>query len=233
MITIYAIAYNEEKMIGFFIKWYRDRFPNCRIVIYDNQSIDKTVSIAEAHGCEVITYDTSGTLSDRAFLEIKNTCWKDAKTDWVFIGDIDELVDIKESQLAEEDRYGVTIIDGMGVQIINKSGHSVENIRHGVVHKKGITKRLIFNRRHIWEINYSIGAHYAVPFGRVQLSSYKYNFLHFKWLGYNYVKERYAIFASRLSKENIANGWSYHYKYSPLKIWLMWKYNCLIAKKVI
>ena len=36
MITIYTITYNEEFIIPYFIKWYRDIFVDCKIIIYDN-----------------------------------------------------------------------------------------------------------------------------------------------------------------------------------------------------
>lgn len=81
MITVYTIAYNEERMLPFFIKWYRDRFPDCRIVLYDNQSTDNTVKICEDNNIEVITYFTNGEMRDSALRDIKNNCWKESLTD--------------------------------------------------------------------------------------------------------------------------------------------------------
>jgi hypothetical protein len=80
MITIYTIAYNEEIFIQFMIDHYRSRFPNCHIVVYDNESTDNTVAIAKANNCEVITYCTNNQIQDRKYLEIKNNCWKKSKT---------------------------------------------------------------------------------------------------------------------------------------------------------
>ena len=54
MITIYTIAYNEEVMLPFMIKWYRERFPECKIVVYDNFSTDKTEEIALSNDCQVV-----------------------------------------------------------------------------------------------------------------------------------------------------------------------------------
>ena len=85
MITVYTIAYNEAVFIQFMIDHYRARFPDCRIVVYDNMSADRTVNIALTNGCEVIPFDTNGQLQDRRYIEIKNSCWKDATTDWVLI----------------------------------------------------------------------------------------------------------------------------------------------------
>src|SRR3990167_11265325 len=99
MITVYTITYNESLLIQFMIDHYRSRFPDCRIVVYDNISTDDTVKIALANGCEVIPYDTNGQIQDSHYIQIKNNCWKDAKTDWVLICDMDELLDINTAQL--------------------------------------------------------------------------------------------------------------------------------------
>jgi glycosyltransferase involved in cell wall biosynthesis len=45
--TVFTITYNEELMLPYFVNHYRSRFTNCKIVVYDNESIDKTVDIAE------------------------------------------------------------------------------------------------------------------------------------------------------------------------------------------
>ena len=94
MITIYTITYNEEVVLPYFITWYRNRFPDCRIVVYDNYSTDNTEKIALEHNCEVIKYDTNNQLSDSKYLEIKNNCWKTANTDWVIVCDCDEFLDV-------------------------------------------------------------------------------------------------------------------------------------------
>ena len=75
LITIYSICYNEQVMMQFFINHYRNLFPNCRIVIYDNYSTDRTEEIALANGCEVIKYDSNNEIRDDLYLEIKNNCW--------------------------------------------------------------------------------------------------------------------------------------------------------------
>ena len=42
MITIYTFTYNEELLIKFMIDHYKLRFPNCKIIVYDNESTDNT-----------------------------------------------------------------------------------------------------------------------------------------------------------------------------------------------
>ena len=46
MITIFTIAYNESVLMKFMIDHYRSKFPNCRIVVYDNMSTDGCDKIA-------------------------------------------------------------------------------------------------------------------------------------------------------------------------------------------
>ena len=52
-ITIYTLAYNEALIIQFIIDFYRKRFPDCHIVVYDNKSTDNTVEIAKNNNCEI------------------------------------------------------------------------------------------------------------------------------------------------------------------------------------
>lgn len=76
-ITIYTLTYNEAYMLPHFIAHYRRNFPDCRIVVYDNESTDNTRQIAETAGCEVRINATGGKLDDMRYLEIKNNCWKE------------------------------------------------------------------------------------------------------------------------------------------------------------
>ena len=102
MITIYTICFNEELILPFFVKWYRKKFPNCRIIIYDNYSTDSTEKIALQNNCQVIKYDSNNQIRDDLYLNIKNNCWKDAETDWVLVCVVDELLDINQTQLIGE-----------------------------------------------------------------------------------------------------------------------------------
>ena len=48
-ITVYTIAYNEELMIPHFIAHYRKQFPNCKIVVFDNESTDNTIKVDDTN----------------------------------------------------------------------------------------------------------------------------------------------------------------------------------------
>ena len=103
MITIYTIAYNEEMILPFFIVWYRDRFPDCKIIVYDNYSTDNTKQVALNDNCEVIYYKndielinkiielkkkkyTANKISKRSYSMIKrNFSWEKRASDYVKI----------------------------------------------------------------------------------------------------------------------------------------------------
>ena len=211
MVTIYTIAYNEKIILPFFIKWYRERFPNCRIVIYDNYSTDDTAAIALENNCEVIFYDTNNQLSDSKYLEIKNNCWKTASTDWVLVCDVDELLDINENILNTTD---YNIIGGKGYEMCGNINDKIENINQGV-YTSGYSKLLCFNSKFVREINYTAGCHNANPIGKnLKIGIELFPLYHFKWLNEDYVFERYKLFANRMSSENKKNGWGIHYTYS-------------------
>ena len=69
MIEIFTIAYNEEDKIEFFIKWWRDRFPGCKITVYDNWSTDRTAEIANEHGCRVKLCGHPGIMDEQLLIE--------------------------------------------------------------------------------------------------------------------------------------------------------------------
>ena len=93
-ITIYTMAFNEELLLPYMIKHYRSRFPNCNIVVYNNNSTDNTKQIAESNNCEVIFYNTNNQVNDDMLRNLKNNCWKTALTDWVVVCDVDEMLNI-------------------------------------------------------------------------------------------------------------------------------------------
>jgi hypothetical protein len=211
MITIYTIAYNEEIVLPFMIKWYRDRFPNCKIVVYDNYSTDNTEKIALENNCEVIKFDTNNEFRDDIHMQIKNTCWKDAKTDWVITCDTDELLNIDSNELKNEQDKGTTIIKTLGWNMVNLNNKIVfEKIEHGFIHIHQ-SKKILFNKSKVKEMNYDVGAHNIKPKGVILYSEKVYNLCHFKYLSGDYLVERYKTLNSRLSQINIRNRWGTHY----------------------
>jgi len=212
--TIYTITYNEELMLPYFIRHYRERFPNCKIVVYDNESTDDTRAISIGMDCELITYSTNNKLSDSTYLEIKNNCWKNDKG-WVIVADCDEFLDIWESDLDNEQ---ASIISVEAYNMVNiEDNLDILGITHGV-RSTSYDKAYCFNASKIHKINYNAGCHSCSPVGQVSYSKKKYEARHYKYINIDYMIARHAIFAERRSDENIAKGYGEHYAYPPDKI---------------
>lgn len=211
MITVYTVTYNEEFIIEFFINHYRKIFPNCKIVVYDNYSTDRTVEIAKSFDCDVKYYDTNNRFSDKKIIDIKNNCWKTSKTDWVVVCDCDELIQISEENLKIEEKGGITIFKFNGYNVMNNNDSEVdlENLSFGWP-DKSYDKVLLFNKNKIKEINYNYGCHDLNPVGNIKISN-RYDMYHYKFLGKDHTINRYKVFAKRMSEENKTLGLSYHF----------------------
>lgn len=225
-ITIYTITYNEEHMLPFFIKWYRNIFPTSKIVVYDNYSTDKTVQIAKENNCEVIYYDTNNQLSDSKYLEIKNNCWKNAQTDWVIVCDADELLDIKTENLSSNQ----TLFRSKGYNMCNvENTGNVLDIKHGIEAQQ-YDKIICFNKKFITEIDYTPGCHTCEPKGLVIYAKLRPTLLHMKFLNEDLLVTKYKSYASRLSIENLQRKWGYQYKQTENSIRDSYKNHLKIAK---
>jgi hypothetical protein len=175
-------------------------------------STDNTVKIAKDNGCEVVQFDTNNQIQDSKYLEIKNNCWRSAKTDWVLVCDMDELLNIDAQQLAAEEAKNVSIIRSEGYNMINmEDNYDLDNIKHGS-RCEPYDKSYLFNKKNILSINYSLGCHTCSPVGLVKHSDTKYILYHYKCINPDFMASRYAEFAKRLSPQNIKNGWGSHYK---------------------
>lgn len=231
MITIHTLTYNEELILPKFINHYRYRFPNCKIVIYDNESTDSTVQIAKEYDCDVINNKTGNELSDKGYLKIKNNCWKNSTTKWNLICDCDEFCLIDSSKLFEEELNGTNIIKFKCFDMVNTSidpsNIEIDGLTNGVRNQL-YDKTLLFNKDVISEINYSPGCHISSPIGYTKYSEKDYIMLHYKYIGEDYLVERYRLFNSRLSSENKLYGWGTQYTENETKI--REKFKQLISK---
>lgn len=218
MITVYTITYNEELLIQFMIDHYRTRFPGCRIVVNDNRSTDNTVKIALANSCEVISFDSNNQFEDRHNMDFKNNCWKEAKTDWVLMCDLDELVDISEAELKTEENTGTSIIKTEYYDMINMENNlDIAGIKYGV--KSPIPGKFnLFNKKLISEINYGPGAHACNPTGTIKYSDKAYRVYHYNSISEDLTIKKFKIRSKRLSQENIKNGWGTYVFMTPEEI---------------
>ena len=192
-ITVYTMAFNEELLLPHMIKHYRDRFPNCHIVVYNNNSTDNTKQIAESNNCEVIFYNTHDQVNDDMLRNLKNNCWKSAQTDWVVVCDVDEMLNITKSELINEEYKGSTIITTECWNMVNmEDNYDFENVKHGI-REPMYDKRILFNKKHINNINYVHGCHKCNPIGNIKYSEQNYKLYHYKYFNPEYSVMRHNL----------------------------------------
>ena len=233
-ISIHIPVYNEEIMLPFTILFYRSRFKNCEIIIYDNKSTDNTVKIAVENNCMVEQFDTEDKINDIKLQKLKNNCWKESNTDWVLICDCDELIDITSEQLQNEDTLGSSIISSEGYDMVNMNDDmNICNINRGIRNRNYYDKKILFNKSKIFEINYGIGAHVCSPSGNIIYSNSIYKLYHYKFINLDYMIKRYSLYKCRMSQENIENGWEFKYLLSEEAIIKLFEEAKLKCKKII
>ncbi len=197
-IDVFAICYNEEVMLPFFIDHYKKMGAN--ITIIDNQSTDKSRQIIEKSGCKYMAFNSNNQIRDDLYLKIKNNCWKQSKADWVIVCDIDEFIEIN----FDISRY--TIINTNGFDMIG-----YPNSRLGVPNPM-YSKHIMFRPAQIKEINYHPGCHKCYPEGNISGSVGIANLLHYKYIDEDYVYKRHLMYQERLSNQNKVNGWGIEYQ---------------------
>ena len=209
-LTIYTISFNEELILEFMIRHYRSRFPACQIVVFDNESTDRTAAIAQDNGCIVIPHKTNGKFYDSGQIRVKNNCWKSATTDWVLVCDTDELLDIDEHELRRIES-STTIVRSIGYNMINmRDDYDLDSMTHGSQCHL-YSKNYLFNRIAISEINYGAGAHASHPIGDVRPSAVAYPAYHYRCIHPERTFEKIQQIRARLSDENICKGWGTQY----------------------
>lgn len=242
MITIYTITYNEEFMLPHFVKWYRDRFKDCTIVVFDNESTDNTRQIATDLGCEVITYYTDNKLDDQMYLNIKNNCWKKSETDWVIVCDCDEFLDITMDRIDEANKsiaesrtfFGkITHIQSVGYNMCNVDNLTeLTEVRHGI-RAQQYDKVLMFNKGYIQEINYGAGCHGCnIEMGYYSPNIISANLYHMHFMNEDLMVKKYQRNALRLSENNKINKWGYHYEQSEESIRGSYKNHLILATEI-
>lgn len=210
MITIYCVTYNEEVRLSFMLEHYKTRFPNNHIVIFDNGSTDNTVEIAAKYGCEIIAYNTDNKHNDDLLTKLKNSCWKNAKTDWVLVCDPDELLDITEQELKNEELLGTTIIKPICYNMVNlQDNYDLENIKYGR-RSPNYDKLMVFNKKYVVDINYNHGSHIANPIGVIKYNDSEYKMYHYHFINPDFVYSRYQMTVNRFSEINKKQGWGIH-----------------------
>lgn len=222
MIEAHIIAFNEAETIHFTIQHYQ-AFCS-KIVLWDNHSTDNTREIAKSMHCVVKTFGMEGELSDRAYLDLKNSCWKKShpghdRRDWVIIVDADEILHggIPETNGTIFKTRGWNVFS-----LLMPETHWLE-ITHGLP-DENYSKTVIFDPKAITDINYRIGCHVSSPRGNVQWADETLTLFHYRNVGGpGRLIERHNLYRPRMSQENIIRNWGHHYLASDEERMKEWK----------
>lgn len=221
IVHLYALCWNEEKIIPFFLRHY-NQFVD-QFFIYDNESTDNSVHLfLQQPNVIVRSYSSNGQIRDDFYLAIKNHEWKKSRdiADIVIVCDMDEFLYAPEIMhiLTKFKTDPFTIIRPTGFDMIsaNFNFNNNEQITNTVqfgVRKPDFDKLIIFKPNSIVDMNYLAGCHSAKPVGDIQYGDYDVKLLHYKNLTFNYVLERMHIFKTRLSDYNMKYKYGIQYTF--------------------
>ncbi|RAP73351.1 glycosyltransferase family 2 protein [Paenibacillus montanisoli] len=234
IIHVYAICWNEERMLPFFFKHY-DHIAD-HYFIFDNGSTDASLPILRSHPRVTIDkFEVYGDSLVAAALGLFNQFWKQSrgKADWVIVCDIDEHLYHQNlrAYLQECASQGITLVAPSAYEMVSdffpgqdKPLH--ESVRDGV-RIPLYDKPLIFNPNAVQEINFTLGRHLAKPVGHIIQSPNKdVLLLHYKYLGYDYLNTRYSTLRQGLRSGDIEKGAGYQYLWNEqqkMDMFLHWK----------
>lgn len=233
-VNIFLLCFNEQVLLPHTIAHYKKNIPCCNITIYDNESTDDSVKIAQKLGCNVISWNSNNQIDDFKYMDIKNNCWKHSKG-WIIVADMDEWLQVTEKELRQEKKKGTSILRVVGHNIIGESKKidlsdiCLFKLDKYLVHEPE-SKMLCFYKKYIKEMNYTIGAHNAFPVGKVIFSEKIYVNKHMLLLGEKFVVDKYvkrSKRADKMKKQGIAN----HYIDNVQEITNMYRVHLRESKK--
>jgi glycosyltransferase involved in cell wall biosynthesis len=209
-IDVYATCYNEEIILPYFIRHYKQFARN--ITIYDNMSTDNSLNIIkEAGDINVIQFDTNNKFEESVLINIRNNCWKDSDADWVIVCDTDEFI-YHENLLEKLSSTDATHIITSGYEMMSEDLPTTNGQIYGEIkighHKPTYSKPCLFKPSEIKEINFAPGSHAAKPSGNViSINDSGIKLLHYKYLNRDVLIKKYQHYAIRQSQEMKLMGW--------------------------
>ncbi len=213
-------------MLPYYIRHYEpfvDRF-----IILDDGSTDGSLEFLKKHpkvevrGCR----NRDGSYIERS-KDFWNISWKESRSeaDWVINCNIDEHLYHKDliGYLKRCCDRGITILPSRGYEMISSDFPSVEGRLCDTLvlgsptgslsgASASLSKIITFDPNAIEEINYSAGRHKAKPTGNVVFpEKTELKILHYKFLGLEYLEQRYSELKQGLSADDMAKQFGYQY----------------------
>jgi len=214
-INVFLLCFNESALLPHTIKHYKKYLPSCKITIYDNQSTDNSVEIAKLFGCSVISWNSNNIQNEFIHINLRNEVWRNIKSGWVIMADMDEFLCVSEDELLKELNLGRTILQVEGLDMIGESETTelldidLQEIKK-YNYNPNESKNLCFLREAIIDMNYEAGAHYCRPTGFIMYSSNVYINKHMNYLGLNFLINKLTTRYER-NQEMIQIGCNGHY----------------------
>lgn len=225
-IHAYIIAWNEEKILPFTLDYY-SKFCE-KIYIYDNMSTDSSDKIYKKYEKVIVKkWDSpEKKYNDVVLSELKSNIYKQSrkhKVDWVIVCDCDEYLYHENllEKLKEYREKGITMPKIDGHDMFSESfpeydGDLITNkVKIGSETYGPMCKNIIFSPE--LEVKYTPGAHSNQTPNAIFSDKAELKLLHYKFLGKEYVLERYNNLSEQLSDFNKKTGLSGHWNRPPMK----------------
>lgn len=225
-IHAHIIAWNEEKILPFTLDHY-SRFCE-KIFVYDNMSTDNSELIYKKYNNVIVKkwQSPDNKYNDAILSSLKSNAYKESRNDnvdWVVVCDCDEFLyhpDMLEVLEAyKQSNVTMPKIDGHDMCSENFPEYDgellVKKVKIGSKTYGPMCKNIIFNP--VLDVTYAPGSHSNRVSGSVQSETAELKLLHYKFLGKEYVLERYKTLAEQLSDYNKQTGLSGHWTRPPLK----------------
>ena len=219
VVHLYALCWNEERLLPFFFHHYDSIVTH--YFIFDHDSTDRSRELLTAHPrLSLGKFEVPADSYVSSARDFYNHAWKQSRgrADWVVICNIDEH--LEHPQLAklfiQARKTEATIFASEGYEMITANFPAGNAPLHQQTRRGWrshfFDKTSIFNPNEIREITYGVGRHTCTPQGCVVWAAEPVRLLHYKYLGLDYLQRRTAELATRRRAGDISQNFAYHYE---------------------
>lgn len=219
-IDIFITCYNSGIILPYWLRHHQQFADN--ITIFDNMSTDNSIEIIKENNkknnINIISFDTGGKMEERTLMEIRNSCWRESKADWVIVCDSDEFIYHPNLINTLKDTNATHIIP-CGYEMISENlpttnGQIYEELKMGFF-REDFSKPCIFKPSEVKNINFSPGSHDAKPDGNIITDNDTgIKLLHYKYLNRETLIKRYDDYKIRHSEYDKTHGYGTYSTYT-------------------
>jgi hypothetical protein len=222
-VHVYSLCRDERLMLPYYLRHYEPVAE--RFFVFDDGSTDGSDALLRSHGkVELGRFqrdpDWPGSFVMSAF-KFNNEVWKQSRgeADWVVVCNVDEHLYHPDllGYLERCRAAGITALPAVGYQMIARSfprvdGRLCDHVVHGARWKK-MDKLNIFDPNAISDMNWGPGRHRAAPEGDVVYPrAPELKLLHYRYLGLEYLVNRYAQLRPWFGPLDVRRGYDLEYR---------------------